>query len=558
MNLTGSPLKDDDEIDDLINNSIASKIHLNLKWNDNEEMYTPIDINKAREILMNVQEQTFPVDSRGSIFILCNDQTVKNSTFLLSTRIEEGRNVRGIGCYHGVVKHENKSIDGLLNRHLSFISPSEKLNAQLESIFEITPNVNLKFVNTAVNPAINHIDESSEVVLNQKVEIGRSHVLCEDFWSQIQLLNMIKQDIINFKNNSCDGTMSEPQYNYGSADLTFESLQEKVVGILSEVHAITEDTDGIVDTGLEAVIKRARQRQLNEVSEQLWDLLKFTNSYGDLKKIITFIFQTSSRSNIVNVPTSTCGNKFSELIRELSQQRLAIPHLVGTEPLELLLEIGIEKLMNDYEYILAESRICKLRDMNFGGGSSQSGSDKPLSVRKSLSAAAVDLNQSSRKTLLKKAAGSFESEEEDHGMKNSRFNERDVELNISKLVNLHLAVEHLLLIQNNLTMENDYATISKRLFMKPLIPFEDLPKFDKFEISINDKKVVNLVENLVPNAQKFVLHSSSKFKSIKSVFYFNIEQIVPPLAQKEKEDEVIDKSGDSFHFISFTTIASKF
>lgn len=567
-NLTGSPLQDDIDIHDIINSTIATKVFLPKPWDDIEETYTPINIKRAREIFLDLQNnQSFPEETKGWIYILCSDESAPlNSTpFLLSGCICSNKFVRGLGQYHGVVKHEKKSMDQLLKRHYSVIPPNTKLNTQMESYFNITQDVSLKFVNTTsvMKPPINHIDESSKVVLHQVVEIGKSHVLCEDFWSQIQLLNMIKLDIISLKNNSCDGTMSEPSYNFGDSELTFEKLQGKVNQILTEVNVdfsvMNEGNgEGIVEIGLEAVIKRARHRPLTEVSDSLWDLLKFTSSYSDLKKIFNFIFQIASRSNIVNIPMN--NNRLSEVIRELTQQRLAIPHLVGTEPLELLLEIGVEKLMKDYDYILAESKICKLSDMKFDG-KSQSKVETRLNVRKSLAAAAVDLNQpeKSRKTLLK-TNGSCESEDEEFGVKNSRFSESIVESNISKLAQVHLVVEHLLLIQNHITIENDYIGITKKLFEKPLVPFDNLQyqKYDKFEVDINDKKVMFLVENLVPNAQKFILQSANKFKEATSVFYFDIEQTVPSLVQKEKEGEAVDNSGDSFHFISYSAVESKF
>lgn len=563
LNLTGSPLKDDYSIENLLSQSIADKILFSKPWHDIEEMYTPVDINKAREIIVNVSnEEALNQDSRGWIFILCSDESEppSNRTFLLSYYLKQDMNIRGSAKYLGTIKHEDKSMDNLMKRHFSFIASNTRLYTNMESTFQITPDVSLKFMNasSALNPCIDHIDGTSEVVLYQQVEIGKSHILCEDFWIQINLLNKIKQEIVSYKNSSIDGTSPEPNYNYGSADMTYENLQEKVNRILSEVNTAIEGTDATVDTGLEAVIKRTRNRHLSEISDLLWDLLKHTSSYNDLKKIIKFIFHISSRSNIVNLPTS--NNRLSELIRELSQQRLAIPHLIGTEPLELLLEIGIEKLMKDFEFILSESKICQLSTMSFGGGkSSQAVNENRLSVRKSLAAAAVDLNQSTRKTLLKASGGSLESnEDEDDGMRNSRFVERDAELNISKLAQVHLAIEHLLLIQNNLSMENDYAAITKKLFAKPRVMFDNLlgMKFDKFEIAINDKKVIHLVENLVPNVQKFVLDTGNKFKDIKSVFYFNIEQIVPCLA--EKDEDVVGNSGDTFHFIQYTTISSKF
>lgn len=54
----------------------------------------------------------------------------------------------------------------------------------------------------------------------------------------------------------------------------------------------------------------------------------------------------------------------AELIREVSQQRIAIPRLNGSEPLELLLDIGLEKLTKDYEFIFSESKLCSSKDLH--------------------------------------------------------------------------------------------------------------------------------------------------------------------------------------------------
>lgn len=127
---------------------------------------------------------------------------------------------------------------------------------------------------------------------------------------------------------------------------------------------MTSDEEAARDTSLESVIKLARSRTLTEITDQLWDLLKFTNSYADLKRIFMLIFQTASQSNVVNLPRN--NTRLGELIRELCQQRLAIPNLQGTQPLELLLEIGIEKLSKDFEFIYSKGRICQLDNVQFG------------------------------------------------------------------------------------------------------------------------------------------------------------------------------------------------
>lgn len=61
------------------------------------------------------------------------------------------------------------------------------------------------------------------------------------------------------------------------------------------------------------------------------------------------------------MPTSQ--SHLAQLIRDVSDQRIAIPHLSGSEPLELLLEIGLEKVNKDYEHIFIESKLCTAEEL---------------------------------------------------------------------------------------------------------------------------------------------------------------------------------------------------
>lgn len=553
----GSPLKDDNSITELINTSIASKVFSKNPWRDTEEGYGPIDINLAQNIVNDIANHDFSKD-KGWVFILCGSnagQDIKNSMFILSYNVSKNKFTRGFAKYYGVERNDNRSIGKYVKQHKGMI-PQSTPEIQIESTFEMTSDVSLKFVNTMneQNCTLLHINDLSQVFLYQKVEIGKSHVLCERLWNQIQLLYMIKNDIVNVKNLSCDGTLMEPAYNYGS--MKYEDLQKKCNVILSDVVSLNDNADEVVDISLEAVIRKVFNRPLIEITDQIWELVKYASSYYDLKKILTFIFQISSRSSIVNIPMNS--NRLAELIREISQQRLAIPHLSSTEPLELLLEIGIEKVMKDYEYIFSESKICLLNEMNIGETKIQTQIESNMNVRKSLAPSALEMNQN-RKTLLH-GTGSIDSNDDLDGIRNSRFSEKESDKKISKMAQIHLAIEHIMMMQNNLNMDNDYKHIARKILENPTVSFEDLQaqKYDKLHIPINDRKVIELVDNLIPTSQKVTIKSENKFKSVENVFYFNVEQIVPSLMQKENEGEVVDKRGDTFHFINYASITSKY
>lgn len=563
-NVTGSPLEDDKSIHEIMSKSLIQIYSQSYPWEQIEESYTPIPINTARNILNDLIAQKFP-KAKGWIFFLCSDDRlpIEKSIFLLATHLMEGICSRGLANYHGVVSHEDKMMRNLMNRHKSIATgiKNSTPEVQIENIFEMTPNITVKFIDATADEksSLSSIDKFTEVILYLKVEIERGSEVCKELWEQISLLHLIHSDIVRYKSESGDGTIAEPTYTYGS--MSFERLQQRISNILSDAVTINENEMENIDTVLEAVIKRVTNRPLIEVTDQLWDLLKFASSYTDLKRIISFVFQISSRSSIVNIPMS--NTRMAELIRELSNQRLAIPHLTSTEPLELLLEIGLEKIMKDYEYVFSESKICLLNEIKIGEGKSTTSKvDNRFSVRKSLAASAdIHQNASNRKTLLHGVSGSPDSLNDFDGLRNSRFNEKESLSTISKLAQIHLAMEHLVLIQSHLNLNHDYASITRKMLENPTVNFEDLlkQKINKFEIPVVDKNVGQLVNKLIPNAQRISIRSENKFKAVESIFYFNIEQIVPFLVQKENEDDQpIDKKGNSFHFLSYSNIESKF
>lgn len=245
ISLDGSPLQDSDM--DSISNLIKSfsKSSSSSPWKDDEESYGPIDISVARRIIAKANKFNKQSTDSGWIFLLTKTRGLKNATtFMLSTCLSnDNMFITGIGNYHGIIRKDDRSVDQIIKWHLSLLSFKDSsiqarpnIDTKMESFFSITPNITLKFLNYASNPVFNHVDKSSEVTLYQNIAIGKCHVYCENLWNQIQLLNLIKSDIVNYRNGSYDGSMTfEPPYRHGLPDMTFEKLQEKVRSILTDI-----------------------------------------------------------------------------------------------------------------------------------------------------------------------------------------------------------------------------------------------------------------------------------------------------------------------------------
>lgn len=158
----------------------------------------------------------------------------------------------------------------------------------------------------------------------------------------------------------------------------------------------------------------------------------------------------------------TNKNHLAELIREISQQRLAVPSLTGSEPLELLLEIGLEKATKDYEYVFTESKTCSAKDLAAipTAGLTDAPAAK-LNIRQTLcnaaapTAAAIEPKSGmsmalGRQTLVSRNAIQMSTASEPVGFQNSSFERGTVEQKLGRLAQIHLLMEHLLLIQIHL------------------------------------------------------------------------------------------------------------
>lgn len=143
-----------------------------------------------------------------------------------------------------------------------------------------------------------------------------------------------------------------------------------------------------------------------------------------------------------NTPTSS--NHLAVLIREISEKRLAVPCLSGSEPLELLLEIGLEKAFRDYEHIFTESKLCTGKEFR--------AAVQAATATKTGEAAPAAAN--SRQTMMLRNQRLDDDEDDAAGgcvaLKNSTFSRAVSEQKLARLAHMHLLMEHLLSIQIHL------------------------------------------------------------------------------------------------------------
>ncbi|XP_076314787.1 zwilch kinetochore protein isoform X2 [Tachypleus tridentatus] len=130
--------------------------------------------------------------------------------------------------------------------------------------------------------------------------------------------------------------------------LMIQGLQERGLRRKTEnQHVPFDPTD--FDSCLEAAV--LGKRESLDFTDHLWTLLSGCSSFEELKMALLFIFKQLNskemRPLIFRKNTTTLG----KYIRQIHHEDLETPSLEGVKPLEMLVEIGVEKLRRDYTSI---------------------------------------------------------------------------------------------------------------------------------------------------------------------------------------------------------------
>ncbi|XP_033150144.1 protein zwilch isoform X2 [Drosophila busckii] len=486
------------------------------------------------------------MEALGSVWFLC-DGSDFSQTQLLQYEFNPTHFSRGVLSYAGVLPAYMLKSQSLVQQHA--MTAGMELKTYIENCYQVNPHMMLRcsWSTPSPLPALTEL-RSCTVLLNSTFRVGDCSSLTEDFMNQLRILVYIREDIISFHNDEQSGVNRDPIYRCGSG-IDINELRESITKTMTEVSGFNEGyVDAHANCDIEEVVQRASLRRLTDLTDKLWELLKGCASYKDLKYAFLMVFQSALRCN-VNTPTNK--NRLAEIITNLANSRLAMPCLSGAEPLELLLEIGLEKIYKDYEFIFTESKLCSLKELHVSVNVSNgdSNDDPPASdlskLRKSLhNAARGDAITSSgmRKTLLhpghKQTSAKYPNG--DDVFKNSSFDEQESVQRISKLFQIHCMLEHLLMMHINLNIPNVYADVCAQLLNRQPHQLEGLDDklSDTVDIRLSAHYVVDYLNDKEPHSRQITMKSQNKLRDIKTTFYYNVENVCPPaLAQCFQSDD---------------------
>ncbi|XP_049279590.1 protein zwilch isoform X2 [Anopheles funestus] len=544
LDLTGSPLKDEsfDEFQTIDHSKDYNEPAVWNLWTPEEESYAPLATEKARSILQNFINLDCRI-GRGSIWTLCSgtdaDRTVLLQLSIDSASKNQRQFTRGIVRFSGVQASSGISLAQLIDIHRQRAGDGMKFNPkiQIQQWCKLCPQITVRLSwHTMGEGSTFIVERNARVRLSQELPINNgafSHSsVAEYFWQQLQRLALIRDKIMDIRANRESG-YARSEFG-GEDEMGLEYVKQKVNNILSSFLAVEPTTYTL--SSIADMIQQVQKHNLTDVMERLYDALTLCSNYDDLRAAIDYIFHLSTHSNVVNVPTN--GTRFAQLILAMIQDRLAIPSLTGSEPYELLLECGINKLMSDYRTIFSENGVYELEFEKLF----QPQVTNPRKSRYATgSGPQIDMHHKA-----KQSAHMFQPTVEERGREKSillsNFDEDEVKIRLNRLAQVHLLLEHLLLLEGVVNVPSIYGRVCELYLSQQPYSYGEVynRKTDLLEFDMDEFMLLRKADQLEPCARRVVMSSTNLLQKLETVFYQNAKPLLPESLYPQFECKEID------------------
>ncbi|XP_043482154.1 protein zwilch homolog [Leptopilina heterotoma] len=383
--VTGSPLEYSFGRDSFNETVLPAKRY----WLKEEEYHLPIDVIIARSAL-NVCLDSAKPDWKVQLIAVCNQED-KQKTVLLGTKINKK-------CHETILVQiqEPKRISEIancsyiLNEHLKMSSVKAhevkidtfcayELFGTKESFtnfseisksnFEGYLCLQIKWNSLSFYPP----SRQSTKTLIMEIAAGWKESPLDSLWEEILLLNRFLPILEEYSKKNMSSRYSvmplklPSDFNNPNAK-SDEEVMDNLNRLLNGDNTFLENesvnlkkastrSEDEIDFKLKQHLDDLSNRQNLDFTDYLWMIIKNSNNYSLITDCIHAVFQEVEKKDYkpqMNVANST---KISKLISEIMQQKAMSPLLAGSLPLEILIEIGIEKLMRDYTYILLSANL---------------------------------------------------------------------------------------------------------------------------------------------------------------------------------------------------------
>ncbi|CAL4147488.1 unnamed protein product, partial [Meganyctiphanes norvegica] len=354
LDVTGSPLKCPFNLDDDTTDFSPFTIAITLSRKRRTQIfYVPVPSAKATKIgsqLHQVLEKSTAEDQTKyfPVWIVC-DGTDSKGTLFLGIQKQGNQRQRMIVTSSGPHLGEEKlpTLDHLKIHHTSTCS-TNRVDTSVTATYEVLPQAleeeqssSVSLLCTWKRPLRILEPPARDAFTTAKVEVA-----CSDPRSaahqMYQELNLLKGFILSLTTKEVRWFVRDDD------DLTVGEELENIFNSIRDKDARKADDDAGASFDIMIEGKFFNRRQNMDFTDTVWTALMKCESYQELKESLIKIFhainagQVRPQIHVRNLTQVGC------VARNLMRGQGEIPELEGLEPLEMLIEIGIEKLKRDY------------------------------------------------------------------------------------------------------------------------------------------------------------------------------------------------------------------
>lgn len=345
----------------------------NLMKYKEENKQNPLDLSNAKIIISMIN---LKLSLALPLFVLTNGGDNDNTIIVGSFKCD-GWQTRSWITLHdfAVEKIKVANVDEMVKKHhkLSLINPKFTTSeVSCQYLIESVGNSDATFLQESCGsvefnlswetPSFTVPLDRTAVKITINTSIGHENSEISIFWLHLTLLHDYLEIIKKWKveRNSSQGLYSRHSIdfpNINKLSLQFEnssskSLQERLNELLQMPNEMTgmaltsRITENEKRTLEDTVRKFTNVKKAEEFTDRLWNLLIECTSYEELCSSFDKVFQAVKNASCKPFIKSTNTTRLATALRCCSQDPTRFTLTV--EPLELLVEAGIEKLKKDY------------------------------------------------------------------------------------------------------------------------------------------------------------------------------------------------------------------
>lgn len=359
IDLTGNPLELDLKDNDLCDISVSMVSKMEPNWSPEENRHYPIDLNSARKCLntvnmnydCNEDHKLEPV-----VYCICDGKN-QQKILVLGTNPKTFTRTRVLftGCF---LQTENIiSINHMIEKHYLNCDYKTKVNTNIKALYSV---VGWKIAEHNWQKSKNSCSALIEGTWNEKmyeplgvnsaslimqVIVGHEKSPLNVNWEQLKLLNHFK--CILEENND----LEEEMVSCDPSDL---------MDILSSITEMTMEMQQFRKKSSNKDKKENHELSLvreKDFLDKLWDNLVVCKDVGTLKICFKNIFEEFANNTFIKLKVLKDNDtSIATILLGLLEGKLAVPNISCAEALQMLVELGSEKLKNDYLHLISSAQ----------------------------------------------------------------------------------------------------------------------------------------------------------------------------------------------------------